>query len=550
MANTNIQGVVPLLGSGFVAKRNGNYERGEFKRLVNAEIDGDVIRNRRSIVATGPSAFSMVNPFPIIGYNDDYVIVASASQQYAVSRNGHTLLWAPTSLPVPAGGYHKLVGAFRYNKRNYWLTLEYNPTGPVYNICLYHTTTSLLTATFGNLTRTVIVSGNAFPIINNFFIHKERLFVGTSTAVYFSKATDPLVFTVPNGGFIGMADAEINYCFALNDTVYILSDNAVHVFSYSVDPNGDGYMRAISNSIGGEWGCSHQSTPFLVNKSGVYSITNLGVEKIHDTEFDVGDNVFESKILSFEDYLIVIRRSRINYDGVSEASVTYWNNLGKRFVPGQSGNTFNYNVFFINVSTGSTHVVDFTDSNDTSEKGYVIDAVVNPNRNLEGNYQLFFLTNKLTGGTSYKGSTYYMNPDREVTVKDTARNSTDTVVAYKPRIDIEIDSFVPDGNEYLFKKFRNMLVMAKFPSSDFAVKVAYNDSGYGKNSIAVNNLSQRPHYPARIALNQRGRAISIRFITVNNDTPLVGNYDYLELSDVRLLWTYTGRIPEFKTVTA
>lgn len=549
MANTNIQGAVPLTGTGFVAKRNGNYERGEFKRLVNAEIDDEVIRNRRSIVATGNSAFSVADPFPIIGYNDDYVIVASATQQHAISINGHTALWAPTSLPVPTNGYHKLVGAFRYNKRNYWITLEYNPTGPVYNICLYHTTTDLLTATFANLTRTVIVTGNSFPIINNFFIHKERLFVGTSTAVYFSKATDPSVFAVPNGGFISMSDAEINYCFALNDTVYILSDNAVHVFSYSVDPNGDGYLRAISNSIGGEWGCSHQSTPFLINKSGIYSITNLGVEKVHDTEFDVGDNVFESKILSFEDYLIVIRRSRINYAGVAESSALYWNNLGKRFVPNQNGNILNYNVFFINIQNGSTHVVDFTDSNDTTEKGYVIDAVVNPNRNLAGNYQLFFLTNKFVVGTSYKGSTYYMNPDREVSIRDTSRNSNDLVVGYKPRIDIEIDSFVPDGNEYMFKKFRNLLVMAKFPSSDFGLQVAYSNNPYGASITLTNPTVLRPHYPARVGLNQRGKSINIRFLTLNNYTPLVGNYDYLELSDVRLLWTYTGRIPEFKTVT-
>jgi hypothetical protein len=557
MVNTNIQAPIPIEGTGYIAKRKNNYERGEYKHLTNAEIALDgVLKTRRNIKAT-QGEWSMTNPFGFIGYIQNYSIIASATEQRATSKALDVLLWAPTALPVPAGGWHKLVGAFRYNKFNYWITVEYNPTGTVYKVCLYSSNKELSTIVFADLTRTEILSVTTNPNISNFFIHKERLFISTDAFVYFSKATDPKVFAVPDGGFVGIADTKINFSFSLSDSIFIMGDNSTHIYSYSVDPNADGYMRAISTTVGGEHGVVHQSQPYIINKTGLYAITNSMVEKVNDTMLDLGENVYRSKILSFEDYLVIVRYQDLQYNSVAVTSADYPKNLGKIFTPYLADNANGYNVFFLNTRNGSTHVVDFTDARDMVNKGYIVDAMVNPNRDASGEYRLMFLTNRYESlaapNYTYKGSTYYMETQRITDVADTVRTSANVITKYKPNILIEIDSFVPDGSEHLMKKFRHMLMMAKFPSSDFGVLVVYDNRGYGSKvpTVLINDITEgRAHYPSRVGLNQRGRSLTFRLMTLKPDVALgASDWDELELSDIRVLWTYTSRAIEKKSQT-
>lgn len=572
MTNTNIQGAVQLNGPGFVARRKGNFKPGEYMRLVNAELDRDgAVVNRRNIVNVGglANATSFGSCFPIIGTHDDGIIVASATvHRYLPPNTAPVTLWAPTALPVPVGGWHKIMGYFQYNKTSYWLTCDFDPNAAggltQYRFYIYSIATpfnGLNTIAFASLTKTTIISATfATPIMTSFFIHKERLFISTADSLYFSAATNPLDFTVPNGGFINFPNKTIKHAFSLSDTIYILCNSSVHVYTYSTDPNNDAYLRTIIDNMGGDWGCVHKSTPYIINNTGIYAISNGNVSKIHDAQFDVGDDAYQHKILSFEDYLVVIRRQSINYDGIASSDAQYFNKESKAFTPGLSNNTLGYNVFFINTELGSTHVVDFTECNEVANKGYIVDAIFNPVKDFYGNYKLYFMTNKYlsTNGaaTTYVSSWYYMDLKRGVFCKDVSRDYSNVLRAYKPRICVEIDSYSPDGMEYLIKKFRNLLMEAKFPKADFGVEIAFDNDPYpvnGYDPLPNENFpNQRPYFPARVAINQRARTISIKLRTNNDFVPLADVntvYDQFELSDMRVLYTYTGRGPELTTLT-
>jgi hypothetical protein len=84
--------------------------------------------------------------------------------------------------------------------------------------------------------------------------------------------------------------------------------------------------------------------------------------------------------------------------------------------------------------------------------------------------------------------------------------------------------------------------------------VAYENTAY-KTGIPIANsnfANQRFHHPFKVPLNQRANSISIRFSTVNPYTEYTASpvYSQLEISDLRLLWTYTDRSRTHKTLTA
>lgn len=86
--------------------------------------------------------------------------------------------------------------------------------------------------------------------------------------------------------------------------------------------------------------------------------------------------------------------------------------------------------------------------------------------------------------------------------------------------------------------------MAKFPSRDFGISVAYGDLDYGDNRPALDVEGLHPHHPHRYALNQRAHAISIRLETTD-DLPILTPYDQLEISQMLLFWTYTQRANKY-----
>jgi hypothetical protein len=573
MSNTQVPSPIPLTGRGYVAKLKGNYQPGEYRQLANAVISGDdgILKNRRNIQAFQHANYgSFTNVQTIKGNIDTYTIVASPTQHRAIDYNSVINLWAPTGLPVPAGGWHQIEGAFLYNARYYWITLAWDPAGagtytyyaysyPVGTLGLADpgiTVAGMTVSTLLTLTPAVV---GLPPSTVGFFIQKDRLWLCTKDTLYFSKATDPLTFAVPDGGFFKIRDQLIRDVTFLGDNIYILGQNETHVLTYTTDPNDDAYLRKIAD-IGGESITIHGSTPYFVNHLGVYEIFNQTVTKINDLRLEYPYALDEAniKVISFENYLIIIARNFLDYNTTDTFS---WVNSGPVFTKDLSNALINnFNVFFINMDTGATHVLDFTDSNDTAERGFIVDGYVNTVRDSTNDYKLILLTNKYisnVGGVStYKANVYYMRPQNDWLVYDEARRSDDVLKRYKHRINIQIDSFVPDGSEYQQKKFRYLEAMAKLPSTDFSLTPAYDNKDFdvlkkmvvGSAEIA----SGRPHYPVRLPLNQRGKSFSLKLTTENPDTEMLVNqsWDQFELSDLRLLWTYTQRFTDKRYANA
>src|SRR5688500_10414768 len=101
MVNSNIQGAIPLEGPGFVARRNGYFQSGEYKRLSNVELRGGLVKNRRNVrspygVAVGSTVDPIENAHGFVGHLANYSIITSKTEQVAVSGDARVAMWAPT----------------------------------------------------------------------------------------------------------------------------------------------------------------------------------------------------------------------------------------------------------------------------------------------------------------------------------------------------------------------------------------------------------------------------------------------------------------------
>lgn len=573
MVNTNIQGPVPLDGVGFVARRKGDYLAGEYKKLKNVELTEGVIRRRRSIASVlpdaspSPTANPVINPFGFIGFLGEGVVTASKTHQ-RVSRYGDEVtLWAPTSLPVPAaaGSWHNLVGCFEYNNYIFWISHQYDASAfGIHKIYVHRASMGTLdyynVITYAGLTTflvTTVTGTRAGLVFDNFYIYKERLWITTNEALYFSKATDPTVWAVPDGGFFKLQGQSINYSVALADSIYMLCDNSIHLLNFSTDPNLDSQIRLISDNIGGDHGVVHQDTVYAINYTGVFNLQGTRVTRVI-SDLDSVPNSMLGKLRSFEDYLIVIRYAYEDYNKVASGGMA--SNSGRKFVVDSAEGTLNNNVWFINTTTGATHVLDYNDYPGDANPGYIVDMRLNPRKDFFRASRLYILTNKYDPVATashatlkqYKGNISTMESQYSLFVYDTAVSTAGVVRRFKPDIEIEVDSFSPDGNEYLMKKFRNLMLMGNFPYRDFNLKLAFDNKDYPAVGIPILSNTgstaeeNRPHYPVRIPVNQRCRSVNIYMYTVNPTEAMdgpTGIYDTLEISDMRFLWSYTGRAP-------
>ena len=331
MGNPIIEAPIPLAGNGFIAKRNGNFQPGEYKRLNNAEINADgYLVNRRNVYNvngenTGSAVTPLVNPQRFIGNMDKYSIISCGRTQYLVGDSTFLQLW---SLPADSGSsYSQFLGFFRYNNKNFWLAFEFNSAVDI-RLVLYHDVDIPVpdipetygSSYFASLTKTTILTflpdtTDFYEFqFKNFFIYKERLWIATSVVLYFSMATNPLVFAAPDGGFFKHPGNRINYALAIKDQIYTLCEDSVYALSYNTDPNLDSTERPLSDSIGGEMGCIHLDTVYFINNLGIYVINGNNVDKVMDSRFDVGKDFYNNHIYSFEDYLVVNKYSPVNYD--------------------------------------------------------------------------------------------------------------------------------------------------------------------------------------------------------------------------------------------
>lgn len=554
---------IRIVGPGFVDRDKGNYQPGEYRSLSNAEItvEGE-LKERRSIATPTDSegyAANFVNPFGIIGTIDDNIIYASKTDHQSQGLESATL-WSPTSLPVPASGFHQIVAAFKYNKKWWWLTWEYDPaSGGTYTYNLYYKDASPFGLKAGNpafetLSTVALFTQATWPnrLVSS-FIHKDRLWIVTTDRIYWSKATDPTVFATPDGGFVDIsADNRITGAVALNDSVYIITKSSTYMLSYSIDPSDDGYMRKIADT-GGDSICVHDASPYIANKIGLFAVTSTTVEKV----IDLPRVAHSWKVVSFNEYLIFIARERISYDddAPSESNQGWQRSVAN---PMFVTSTTTDNVYFLNTQNRSMHTVDFKDHLDDagSEYGYIVDAVYVATNDVYGASKLYMITNKyvskVAGVSTYNSNVYYMYPDKDKTfVVDYVRKVDGSYGQYRPSILVEFEGLSPESHEYRMRKFRTLLAMGKFPFEEFEVNIALDFKDYDPakakqvNNNNFPNDNNRLHNPVRLPINQRGHSISIKMRTTNPLVDIKNNatdiYDQFRISDLRLLWSYTKR---------
>ena len=588
MVNTTEQGEIPVAveGGGFKVRQKGAFTPGEYRQLVNCEVVDGIVRNRRNIRATtivGNTQTAMLNQQGFVGYANGRVFTAGLTTQYFSSGlfGGQFTTWAPTSLPTDGNGssYHKIVGVYYYNDTYYWITFEYKHATLTSTIHLYSLTEADLQTLslgnmnailFGNITHEGEVLTTGLATFKNFFIQGERLWIVMGDRIYFSAATDHTDFTVPSGGFFDFQSQKFNFALFHRNTIYALTTNAIFTITYTSDPNLDSQATQIADHLGAEHGVVHQDTVYVVNADAIYAIVNNSMEKVIANKFDYGGNsAYKFKLVSFLDYIVVIKRMEFTYTGASSLdSFGYYKGKAFRFEPDSFGfNILDTNVIFINTSNGSVHTVMFKDSHDNAavKQGWIVDAfLAYDNDSVTSKRYLFFLTNRFNQtsgpGTEYKSNMYAMDPAVEPSdlVYDAVCQDSGLVNRQKPNYILEIDSYTPDGTEYVMKKFRHLQAMGQFPLDDFQLEVAYDNEDYQDpitittDRSAIDAVGEaRPHYPMHVGLNQRGRSLSIKFSTVDYETPLGSSdiYEHFQLSHLETLWTYSLRGNQYRTPT-
>jgi hypothetical protein len=189
--------------------------------------------------------------------------------------------------------------------------------------------------------------------------------------------------------------------------------------------------------------------------------------------------------------------------------------------------------------------------------GYPVEITYNPNVDPTintGSLMIRTSDRYSNDPANYRGYGWvnYMESERGITVSDYVQYDNAGVYTtreIKPRYVIEIDSFTPDGDKYKMKKFRSLEIMGYLPSTHFQISWAYNTKAYGAPRDLIDTKAGLPevrsHFPHRIGLNQRGNSISIKLeaksVSSFQADGVANLYDFLEISDISLLWTKTSR---------
>jgi hypothetical protein len=117
-------------------------------------------------------------------------------------------------------------------------------------------------------------------------VWKDRFWSTNIDFLFWSKATDPTVWLVPDGGFIRLPGEHITDLAVLNETMYVLTRSGdIYALTYTNDPSTDGYFRKIidrsairSGSTDSEAGIGNfavcDNRLYVCSASGVYQIVN------------------------------------------------------------------------------------------------------------------------------------------------------------------------------------------------------------------------------------------------------------------------------------
>ncbi len=586
--NVNIEAKIPLVGDGLVIRPYGGFEPGQYKRLVNMELDkGGSLVPRFGFYNAGQNDVNALNePRRFIGSIYDKVIVHQGNNMRAISEYENYAIPMTGYLAAPVVN-QTFVHAFTYRNYVYWVSVAEYGSAPLFRIMLHKSTvevkpTDPIPTTYAGYTHTVIansvitVAGDWMQnVISKVFVHKDRLWVFTKAGmVYFSKATDFTIWTTPDGGFFDLRPSTIASAVYVKDSIYIATPQGIYTLTYSTDPNTDSTLNRISDSFNANAMVAYKDLALFVDNDVLYSVQNSYVQKVRDLNLgsllspELGP-VDPQFIFVYNQYIII----SYNQGGVGyNPGSTFVNNLvlvtPKNPLEGETLTTayatYTYQIA-LNMDTGCMFELDFHDMLHfdavfPKSAGYIIDYLVNS----QSDQKLFVLTRHNTA-TSAAGYVYYARdrtmvtfPSGEIIVDSIDRVQLPDAGAlgapgsWQTRnFNVEIDSYSPDGSEGEMKKFRSLIIEGRLPELNNpngpTISVAYGDTAaYSTVSALLDTTSpNRPLAAYRFPLNQRARAISLKIFSkiISNPLNVADDDGALSIGRLSLYWTYLQRLP-------
>lgn len=620
--NEDLDGPVQLAGRGLTYKPGGLYVPGEYQILDNLDITPDgTVRSRRGMVfcnqETGPNPYTGFRKF--IGHYGSFPVWTDDSDKIVISFSSNAILNEVYKQPFsfadvladiqvsPGVAFTrweedlKCEGFWHYNGADYYLFLYYtrystnaDPTNmfkarrvAVFRVVrTFNEANEIGFASFNfGAGDWVLISSestnatspewfgseNQWPsfFIKSHLLFKERAWVATEDTVYFSKATDPLVWAAPSGGFFKFPNQEIKDIVALEDSIYVFCDSSIYSISYATDPNVDSEVNLISSNIGGESACILGNVIYTLKDDSIYAISGNNISKVLDLYLNLAVDAentnahsFSFKLVPFDDELYVFMRKVTKTDNgaISIKGIgTSYSPLGFMSLSGDQ-----FDLYKINLQLGTFCSISVEDSflaamGAASVTCVPVDAYYVPAESRLNQSCLYFAfdyeDNLGHDGyvvgyprSPYQGGNYIFNDS--VLTNDFLGSALVT-----PSFRLKIRDFSPDGLMYQMKKFRNILLQSNIPKATDAggnviwpsLNVYFDDLTVAtiKTLIERTTSDNNSQVGYRYGLNQRARKVSLEVSRPAVEYIFAANNPWtFELADLRILWSPTRRGPE------
>lgn len=118
----------------------------------------------------------------------------------------------------------------------------------------------------------------AIPAGQFSFVMNDRAFIFNPLLgkLYWSKATDPTIWTSPDGGYVDIDpnDEPFTDCIVVRTTAYFIRSNGIYAFTFTADPGIDGIVATLANSEGAAMGVPYQNELILATPRGIFKFLN------------------------------------------------------------------------------------------------------------------------------------------------------------------------------------------------------------------------------------------------------------------------------------
>jgi len=231
---------------------------------------------------------------------------------------------------------------------------------------------------------TAVGSGGSQAFGYYAFTMQDRMFVVdiNGSKVNYSKATDPLTWAAPDGGFFNVSPADaqqITAVIALEDIVYFFKEDSTWAFTFNTDPTVDGILRQVAKNFGAFDATNNGSDIYIVNRYGCYSFV-------------------DGQFINIAQNINTILHAQISWD--KDCSITV---VDERLIIGCIFETGSFSSLCMNMRTGAWTKyapVDFA-IGPTSKRSYAVAATGGEAFMVWGDFVSAVQEDNLDSGTGY-----------------------------------------------------------------------------------------------------------------------------------------------------